>query len=253
MIRIQYLHYKISQTYMEQKKKKKEMIRITNQHGIIYNPTLVTFDDSLHDHHPIYQKYHAAWTFEQISTSCYPKSTNLSPTVPDRFHIERKHRAGGVSQVRIKPGRTGEFSSVESVPTSCEHSLIFSRTTIQFAMNRTSFILSFSFLLLVSASAWPFRRRDVFDNAVDSPHGVIAHLQHFGELLYRNPDNETGTIVANWHEGWDRNPEELGNYAEGDILFPPQLGKNGLKAEAARWPGGVVPYMISPYFGKREI
>lgn len=116
------------------------------------------------------------------------------------------------------------------------------------AMNCIYFI-SFS-VLLVSVSAWPFRRRDVFDNAVDSPHGVIAHLQHFGEMLYRNPDNETGAIVANWHEGWDRNPEELGNYAEGDILFPPQLGKNGLKAEAARWPGGVVPYMISPYFGK---
>lgn len=144
-----------------------------------------------------------------------------------------------------------QWNRFQHLANTLKHSL---ERRIQFAMNRASFILSFSFVfLMVSASAWPFRRRDVFDNAVDSPHGVIAHLQHFGELLYRNPDNETGTIVANWHEGWDRNPEELGNYAEGDILFPPQLGKNGLKAEAARWPGGVVPYMISPYFGKREI
>lgn len=120
----------------------------------------------------------------------------------------------------------------------------------KFTMKRCSIVCSFTFILLTSVSAWPFRRRDVLDNAVDSPDGVIAHLQHFGEMLYRNPDNETGAMVANWHEGWDRNPEELGNYAEGDILFPPQLEKNGLRAEAARWPGGVVPYMLSPYFSK---
>nr|XP_012146509.1 PREDICTED: zinc metalloproteinase nas-4-like isoform X1 [Megachile rotundata] len=104
-----------------------------------------------------------------------------------------------------------------------------------------------------SAFAWPFRRRDVLDNSVDSPDGVIAHLQHFGPMLYGFPDNETGAIVATWHEGWDRNPEELGNYAEGDILFPLQLGKNGIRAESARWPGGVVPYMISPYFNEQTM
>ncbi|XP_035719568.1 zinc metalloproteinase nas-13-like isoform X3 [Vespa mandarinia] len=48
------------------------------------------------------------------------------------------------------------------------------------------------------------------------------------------------------------NPEELGNYAEGDILFPLGMGRNGLKAENARWPNGIIPYMISPYFGKIE-
>lgn len=117
-------------------------------------------------------------------------------------------------------------------------------------MYRISIIIFCTFVLLTLTSAWPFRRRDVLDNSVDSPHGVIAHLQHFGAMLYRFPDNETGAIVANWHEGWDRNPEELGSYAEGDILFPPPLEKNGLKAESARWPGGVVPYMISPYFSK---
>ncbi|XP_020723542.1 zinc metalloproteinase nas-4-like [Bombus terrestris] len=122
----------------------------------------------------------------------------------------------------------------------------------KFTMKRCSIVCSFTFILLTSVSAWPFRRRDVLDNAVDSPDGVIAHLQHFGEMLYRNPDNETGAMVANWHEGWDRNPEELGNYAEGDILFPPQLEKNGLRAEAARWPGGVVPYMLSPYFNSAQ-
>ncbi|KZC10613.1 PREDICTED: zinc metalloproteinase nas-13-like [Dufourea novaeangliae] len=107
-------------------------------------------------------------------------------------------------------------------------------------------------VLLTSATGWPFQRRDILDNSVDSPDSVIAHLQHFGEILYRFPDNATGAAVANWHEGWDTNPEELGSYAEGDILFPAHLEKNGLKAESARWPRGVVPYMISPYFNEKQ-
>ncbi|XP_076181584.1 zinc metalloproteinase nas-13 [Ptiloglossa arizonensis] len=118
-------------------------------------------------------------------------------------------------------------------------------------MNRCTFLTLFAFFL-GAVFGWPFQRRDVLDNSALSPEGVIAHLWHFGENLYRFPDNATGEIVANWHVGWDRNPEELGSYAEGDILFPPQLGKNGLKAESARWPGGVVPYMLSPYFNAEQ-
>lgn len=106
-------------------------------------------------------------------------------------------------------------------------------------------------LLATSAtSAWPFRRRDVLDNAADSPDGLVAHLQHLGQSLYRLPDNDTGLKVAQWHPGMDVNPEELGSYAEGDILFPPTIGRNGLKAESARWPNGVVPFVISPYFSE---
>ncbi|XP_032691513.1 zinc metalloproteinase nas-4-like isoform X1 [Odontomachus brunneus] len=107
-------------------------------------------------------------------------------------------------------------------------------------------------LFVLTTSAWPFRRRDVFDNAVDDPDGLIAHLQHLGESLYGLPDNETGFKVAQWHENMDVNPEELGNYAEGDILFPPVFGRNGLKADSARWPNGVIPYMISPYFNAQQ-
>jgi hypothetical protein len=105
---------------------------------------------------------------------------------------------------------------------------------------------------LTSASPM-FRRRDVFDNAVDTSDGLIAHLQHFGEQLYGFPDNETGLKVAQWHENMDMNPEELGSYAEGDILFPPMLSRNGLKADSARWPNGIVPFMISPYFSEYPI
>lgn len=99
--------------------------------------------------------------------------------------------------------------------------------------------------------AWPtFRRRDVFDNVVDGPDGLIAHLRNFGGSLYGFPSNETGLRVARWHKGMDVNPEELGEYAEGDILFPPITGRSGLAAVSARWPNGIIPFVISPYFSE---
>ncbi|KAG7197620.1 hypothetical protein KM043_013402 [Ampulex compressa] len=118
-------------------------------------------------------------------------------------------------------------------------------------------ISAWNFILIVFlwpllVDAWPFRRRDVLDNAVDSPDGLISHLQHLGEALYGLPDNSTGAKVAEWHEGTGVNPEELGAYAEGDILFPLGMGRNGLKADSARWPDGIVPYMLSPYFNTAQ-
>lgn len=105
--------------------------------------------------------------------------------------------------------------------------------------------------LMTLTSAWPtFRRRDVFDNAVDSPGGLIVHLRNFGGSLYGFPSNETGLKVAQWREDMDVNPEELGEYAEGDILFPPSIGRNGLATVSARWPNGVIPFVISPYFSE---
>ncbi|XP_012266952.2 zinc metalloproteinase nas-13-like isoform X2 [Athalia rosae] len=114
------------------------------------------------------------------------------------------------------------------------------------AIERQTFFL---IVILATSSAWPFfRRRDVFDNAVDSPLGVMGHLRHLDELLYGLPNNDTGRRVAEWHPSMEVNPEELGPYAEGDILFPAAMGRNGLKTESTRWPGGIIPYMISPIF-----
>jgi len=48
----------------------------------------------------------------------------------------------------------------------------------------------------------------------------------------------------------DVNPEELGEYAEGDILFPPSIGRNALAAVSARWPNGIIPFVITPYFSE---
>lgn len=111
--------------------------------------------------------------------------------------------------------------------------------------------LAWMFLALTTlTSAWPTsHRRDVFDNSVDSPGGLIAYLRNYGDSLYRFPSNETGLRVAQWRQDMDVNPEELGEYVEGDIVFPPS-GRNGLTAISARWPNGVIPFVLSPYFSE---
>lgn len=122
--------------------------------------------------------------------------------------------------------------------------------------SRLSATLAWTLVFLTMSSidvdAWPltFRRRDVFDNVVDGPDGLIAHLRNFGRSLYGFPNNETGLRVAQWHKDMDVNPEELGEYVEGDILFPPITGRSGLAAVSARWPNGIIPFVISSYFSE---
>lgn len=121
----------------------------------------------------------------------------------------------------------------------------------------SSNIVLFFALLLSYGDARSNWRRDIFDNGVDDPNGVISHLRSSGGNLYGEPSSQTGHKVSQWHEGMDVNPEELGEYAEGDILFPGDPGhpmaRNGLKDSSTRWPGGVIPYVISPAFGKVDI
>lgn len=45
------------------------------------------------------------------------------------------------------------------------------------------------------------------------------------------------------------NPEEMGDYAEGDILIP-TLARNGVKEETLKWQNGHVPYEIDSSFSK---
>ncbi|XP_060533365.1 hatching enzyme 1.2-like [Cylas formicarius] len=73
-------------------------------------------------------------------------------------------------------------------------------------------------------------------------------LSYLGDRLFKTPSEETGKIVENWNATSEYNPEELGEYAEGDIVFP-KKGRNGLIAEASRWKDGVIPYEIKgPYY-----
>lgn len=86
------------------------------------------------------------------------------------------------------------------------------------------------------------------DNSGDSD--LYSGLVHLGAAIFGTPDSKSGDAVSKWKETSPLNPEEMGEYAEGDILHPIGNSRNGLKAVSSRWPKGVIPYEISPYFGK---
>ncbi|CAK9805559.1 hypothetical protein ANTPLA_LOCUS4568 [Anthophora plagiata] len=113
-----------------------------------------------------------------------------------------------------------------------------------------SFIIPFMFVLINVTSARSLWKQTDIASEIGDFDNLTSHLQHLEESLYGLPDDETGRRVAEWSENMTTNPEELGSYAEGDILFPLGNGRNGLRANSARWPNGVVPYIISPYFSK---
>lgn len=99
------------------------------------------------------------------------------------------------------------------------------------------------------------------DNEIDSSPGgddldyeniLVDSLSAIGERLFGNPDQTSGELVSQWKPDSAINPEEVGNYYEGDILHIPNLARNGLKSLSSRWPKGVVPYEIGGYFRPEE-
>lgn len=88
------------------------------------------------------------------------------------------------------------------------------------------------------------------NNQIDGDEDYID-LSHLGPKIFGEPDDETGRLVAQYNPEIDGiNPEELGNYAEGDMLMPQGFGRNGLTAQSSRWPGGIVPFEIRGNFSK---
>jgi len=87
------------------------------------------------------------------------------------------------------------------------------------------------------------------DNSV-SDSDLYNCLVHLGTAIFGTPDKKSGDAVSTWKETSQLNPEEMGEYAEGDILHPIGTSRNGLKAVSSRWPKGIIPYEINPYFGK---
>ena len=80
-------------------------------------------------------------------------------------------------------------------------------------------------------------------------------LSQYGLSIFGNPSEETGDRVINWLTSElfnETNPEELGEYLEGDMLIPKKskLGKSGIILEAYHWPNGVVPFVINGNFSK---
>ncbi|XP_021924921.1 zinc metalloproteinase nas-13-like isoform X2 [Zootermopsis nevadensis] len=62
---------------------------------------------------------------------------------------------------------------------------------------------------------------------------------------------DTGERVAAWKMDSEVNPEEMGLYLEGDIMTP--KSRNGLTAQTARWPGGIVPYEMGSFFNNGDM
>ncbi|XP_072377447.1 hatching enzyme 1.2-like [Diabrotica undecimpunctata] len=58
--------------------------------------------------------------------------------------------------------------------------------------------------------------------------------------------------LDSWDESNSQNPEEFGEYYEGDI-FMPHGGRNGIVGEALRWNNGVVPFEISGYYNSKDL
>lgn len=110
-------------------------------------------------------------------------------------------------------------------------------------------IIQFILAIAVVANAIPYPPFD--DNFLDEDDVELIDLSHFGSSIFREPSNQTGLLVASYDPNKnDFNPEEMGEYLEGDILIPPSLARNGLVAVSSHWPGAIVPFEIRGYFGK---
>lgn len=92
------------------------------------------------------------------------------------------------------------------------------------------------------------------ENEVDIDDGSddMPDLSYMEERIFQSPNPETGKLLLTWNETSEVNPEELGEYAEGDIVFP-KKSRNGLIARTARWPNGVIPYEIKGYFDQNGL
>lgn len=85
--------------------------------------------------------------------------------------------------------------------------------------------------------------------------GGAIDLTEYG-LRFANPDVKTGEAVKNWKPTDETNPEELGSYTEGDILFPMNHStnsRNGMVGQSYRWQNAVIPYEIVGSFDARSL
>ncbi|CAH2051774.1 unnamed protein product, partial [Iphiclides podalirius] len=81
---------------------------------------------------------------------------------------------------------------------------------------------------------------------------VGIDLSSLGPDAYVSPNNSSGNALSEWSESSLVNPEELGNYGQGDILMPHYLTRNGMKEQSSRWPNGIIPYSIEGGFNQDQ-
>ncbi|KAF2883722.1 hypothetical protein ILUMI_22450 [Ignelater luminosus] len=89
------------------------------------------------------------------------------------------------------------------------------------------------------------------NNTADYDSGG-ADLSYLGRSVFGEPNEESGKRVEQWNKSSKVKPQELGTYAEGDILFPNDGKRNGVISETARWPNGVVPFQFGGMFSKEQ-
>lgn len=83
-------------------------------------------------------------------------------------------------------------------------------------------------------------------------------LMQYGDKIYGVPDRRSGDNLNEWERTRSGNPEEMGTYWEGDILFPVNKSKlsndrNGIVGQSYRWPNGVVPFEIAGSFDAQSM
>lgn len=106
--------------------------------------------------------------------------------------------------------------------------------------------------LLALSSALPLE--DDGSKANATTEDVIDLSQYSSEIYGKPDEKETGKVIEEYSENSGVNPEELGAYVEGDILFTGQrAGRNGLAKQTARWSNGIVPFVIEGNFNNRDM
>ena len=71
-----------------------------------------------------------------------------------------------------------------------------------------------------------------------------------GKSIFIVPNHRTGKNLKEWAKAKNKgNPEEQGNYFEGDIIVVDE-GRNGVKLATQKWPGGKIPYEVIGSFSE---
>lgn len=77
-----------------------------------------------------------------------------------------------------------------------------------------------------------------------------ADLKRNGKSIFILPNQRTGKNLKEWAKANKKgNPEEQGNYFEGDIMIDVE-GRNGVKLSAQKWPSGKIPYEVIGSFSE---
>ncbi|XP_011705846.1 PREDICTED: high choriolytic enzyme 1-like [Wasmannia auropunctata] len=81
--------------------------------------------------------------------------------------------------------------------------------------------------------------------------GASPYSRDIEENYKTEPDYETGVKIAEWTKEMNVNPEELGNYFEGDIMISNSTTRNG-DTKAKRWSNRQIPYVITGSYTQNE-